>query len=264
MPVAYGLEGVPVLVTGAASGIGRSIAETFAAVGAKVAVNHLRRPDDATAVANRIRSDGGTTLVLEADVTLTAQVAAMVAKTEHGLGLLEILVNCAGVIQEKPFLETTEADWDFVVGIDLKGVFQCCRAALPGMVARGSGVVINIASELGFLGRAQYAPPQYAPYCAAKAGMIGLTRSLAREFAPRIRINGIAPGPIDTEMLSSAYMSEAVLAKELEIPAGRFGRPGARCVPSLDVVTPACLRSAPPNGGPAPLRSGGRWTFPVL
>lgn len=217
---AISLAGRTALVTGAASGIGRAIAETLAAAGARVAINHLRRPDDAAAVADRIRAAGGTAMVVEADVTAASQVATMVAQTEQGLGALDILVNCAGVIQEKPFLETTEADWDFVVGTDLKGVFLCCRAALPGMVARRSGIVINVASELGFLGRALY-----APYCAAKAGVIGLTRSLAREYAPMIRINGIAPGPIETEMLSSAYMSAEVLAKELEIPAGRFGRP---------------------------------------
>ena len=242
------LEGRSVLVTGAASGIGRSIAETFAKAGARVAINHLRRPDDAADLAGRIRADGGTALVVEADVNLATQVAAMVAKTEHGLGGLDILVNCAGVIQEKPFLETTEADWDFVVGTDLKGVFQCCRAALPGMVSRGGGVVINVASELGYLGRALY-----APYCAAKAGVIGLTRSLSREFAPLIRINGIAPGPIDTEMLSSAYMSEAVLAKELEIPAGRFGRPDEVAATALflasDMASYYHGQMLGPNGG---------------
>ncbi len=109
-----------------------------------------------------------------------------------------MLVNNAGVILEKRFLELTEQDWDLVLDTDLKSVFLCCRAVLPGMVARGTGVVINVASELGFLGR-----ERYAPYCAAKAGVIGLTKSLARELAPQIRVNGIAPGPVNTPMLSA-------------------------------------------------------------
>lgn len=214
------LEGRVALVTGAATGIGAATAVALAAAGACVVANHFRRHAWVDGVVRAIRDDGGDATDFEADVTDAAAVAEMIGWTEATFGGLDIAVHNAGVIQEKPFLETTEADWDFVVGTDLKGVFLCCRAVLPGMVKRGRGSVINVASELGFLGRAAY-----APYCAAKAGVIGLTRSLAREFAPAIRVNAIAPGPVDTPMLSVEHMSPEVLESERAIPARRIGRP---------------------------------------
>jgi len=236
------------LVTGAATGIGRATAIAFAAAGARVAINHHGQHADATAVVDLIRTHGGEAMAFEADVTSADALAAMVDAIEQRLGPLDIAVHNAGVIQEKPFLETSEADWDFVVGVDLKGVFLCCRAVLPGMMARGRGCVINIASELGHLGRAQY-----APYCAAKAGVIGLTRSLAREFAPAIRVNAIAPGPVETRMLSAEFMSPEVLEMERAIPAGRFGRPEEIAATAVFLASDAASffhgQVLGPNGG---------------
>ena len=210
------LAGRVALVTGAATGIGRAIALRLADAGARVALNHLGQQPAAEETAAR----AGSMLPVEADVRSSEQVAAMARKVEQSLGPIDILVNNAGVILEKPFLDLTEADWDFVVDTDLKAHFITCRAVLPGMVGRGRGTIINVASELGYLGR-----ELYVPYCAAKAGVIGLTRSLAREFAPAIRVNAIAPGPVDTPMLSLENMSPLVLERERAIPAQRVGRP---------------------------------------
>jgi 3-oxoacyl-[acyl-carrier protein] reductase len=131
---------------------------------------------------------------------------------------------------------------------DLKSVFLMSQAFLPGMVARQQGVIINIASDLGLLGRAMY-----APYCAAKAGVIGLTKSLAREFAPHIRVNAIAPGPVNTAMVSLQSMSAESIAKELEIPQARFAEPEEIANTALflasDMALFYCGQVLGPNGG---------------
>lgn len=247
-PPTFSLAGRTALITGAATGIGRATAVMLGTAGAAVMVNHLGRTSEADSVVGAIRAGGGRAESFEADVTNALAVAELVRETEALLGPIDILVNNAGVIQEKPFVETSEADWDFVVGTDLKGVFLCCRAVLPGMVARGNGCVINVASELGYLGRALY-----APYCAAKAGVIGLTRSLAREFAPAIRVNAIAPGPIDTPMLSIEHMSAAMLEKERDIPARRVGTPdeiaGTALFLASDLASFYYGQVLSPNGG---------------
>jgi len=247
-PPTLSLAGRTALVTGAATGIGRATALMLGAAGAAVMVNHLGRAAEADGVVEAIRAGGGRAESFEADVTNALAVSDLVQASEALLGPIDILVNNAGVIQEMPFVETSEADWDFVVGTDLKGVFLCCRAVLPGMVARGGGCVINVASELGYLGRALY-----APYCAAKAGVIGLPRSLAREFAPAIRVNAIAPGPIDTLMLSIEHMSAAMLEKERDIPARRVGTPdeiaGTALFLASDLASFYYGQVLSPNGG---------------
>lgn len=242
------LHGRVALVTGAATGIGRAIALAFAQAGAAVLVNHLDRAEQAGAVAAQIHSGGGRALVVEADVTNSAGLAAMLAQAEQVLGPVDVLVNNAGIILEKPFLEITEAQWDHLLAVDLKSVFLVSRAVLPSMVARGHGVIINMASDLGLLGR-----ENFAAYCAAKAGVIGLTKAMAREFAPAIRINAIAPGPVNTAMVSLQAMSPAAMAKELEIPQSRIAEPDEIAATALFLASELsrfyCGQVLGPNGG---------------
>lgn len=242
------LAGRTALVTGASTGIGRAIALAFAQAGATVIINHLGREGQAREAAQEIEALGGRAWAVEADVSRAVEVARMAEQIQRDCGLVDVLVNNAGIIQEKPFLETTEDDWDRMLSTDLKSVFLTSRAFLPAMVARKAGVIINIASDLALLGRAQY-----APYCAAKAGVIGLTRSLAREFAPAVRVNAIAPGPVNTAMVSLEAMSPAWMAKELDIPQHRIAEPQEIAATALflasDLSRFYCGQVLGPNGG---------------
>ncbi len=242
------LSGRTALVTGAATGIGRATALALGEAGADVVINHLGRAEDAAEVVRELELAGGKALAVEADVSDAAQVARLIEEAEAHFGAVDVLVNNAGILLEKPFLEMTEEDWDLVLNTDLKSVFLCCRATLPGMLQRGGGCIINVASELGYLGRAGY-----AAYTTAKGGVITLTRSLAREFAPTVRVNAIAPGPVATDMLDPSVMSPEMIEKEADIPLGRVGRPEEIAATAVFLASEQasfyCGQVLSPNGG---------------
>lgn len=249
MAMAFDLNERLAVVSGASSGIGRAVALALSGAGAAVVVNHLRQPRQAQEVVSAITASGGRAWAVEADVSLADDVARLCDWVNMHCGLPDILINNAGIIQEKPFLETSEADWDQMLGVDLKSVFLMSQAFLPGMVQRGKGVVVNMASDLALLGR-----ERYAPYCAAKAGVIGLTRALAREFSPHgIRVNAIAPGPVATAMVSLEHMSAEWVEKELAIPQHRIAEPDEIAATALflasDLSRFYCGQVLGPNGG---------------
>lgn len=227
------LTGQRILVTGAATGIGRACALMLARQGAEVWINHLDQADASAALVSQIHATGGLATAIEADISHPDAVQKMFARITRA-GPLHGLVNNAGIIQEQSFLETSEDDWRRIMAIDLDGVYRCCRQALAGMTTTGTGSIVNIASELGQLGR-----ENYVAYCTAKAGVIGLTKSLAREFAPQIRINAVAPGPVETAMISLEHMSQEWIARELAIPAARLGRPEEIAAAVCFLLSPA-------------------------
>ena len=242
------LEGKRALVTGGASGIGRAIAVAFAAEGARVAVVDRAPAAKIETVVAEIAAAGGRAFAVRADVAKEAQVLAMVETVLARFGGLDILVNSAGILIEKPLLETSAGDFDWLIGVNLRGTFLVGREALRLMVRQGGGRVINIASELAYLGR-----ENCSIYCASKGGVLSLTRSWAREFAPGILVNAIAPGPTDTPMLGAEFTSPETLAKEAQNPLGRIGRPeeiAAAAVflagPGATFMTGQCVS---PNGG---------------
>lgn len=188
------LEGRTALVTGGSHGIGQAIALAFAYEGADVAIADRRPVADAADVARQIEATGRRVLVVQADVSQEASVGAMVDQVLAAFGRIDILVNNAGFVTLAP-VETMEiAVWDEMIATHLRGTFLVTRLVLPGMLAQGDGRIINIASQIGQIGR-----ERFAHYAAAKAGIIGFTKSLAREVAARgVLVNCIAPGPIAT------------------------------------------------------------------
>jgi 3-oxoacyl-[acyl-carrier protein] reductase len=213
------LRGRTALVTGASRGVGEAIALSLAEAGANVVVNYRARRHAADGVVRAITEGDGRALALQGDVTERAQVRAVVRETVEAFGGLDILVNNAGLLQQKPFAEITEEDWELVLAVNLKGVFLCSQEALTWLrQGEGTGRIINIASSGGQLGG-----PLAPHYSAAKAGVIALTRSLARLMAPEIAVNCIAPGLIDTDMTQAEIASEAGIEKLRQIPLGRAG-----------------------------------------
>jgi glucose 1-dehydrogenase len=217
------LEGKVALVTGASSGIGRAIAQRFAAEGARVAVNYLprgRNEEEARAVLDSLATPG---MTAAADVTKRADVERMVSEVVEKFGRLDIAVCNAGVEIKRPFLEATDEEWDTVISVNLYGAFVVSQAAARRMVQRGEGGKLIYTSSV----HEDIPFPGYTSYCASKGGVRMLMRNLAVELAPhRINVNNIAPGaiatPINQVVLDDPEAKEEAVS---EIPWGRFGRP---------------------------------------
>lgn len=215
------LAGKVALVTGSSQGIGAGTALVLARYGADVAVNYLRSKDRAAEVCERIRTLGRQAHPVQADVTDDEAVKRMVAEVEQTLGSINILVNNAGHNPIHSILESSEADWDWVLDLNLKAYFLCTRAVLPGMLERKEGRIINITSLSGQRGGFS----SDVDYSAAKAGILGFTRSLARWVAPRgVLVNAVAPGYIATGMRGGVI--SPLLASLIEsVPLKRQGTP---------------------------------------
>jgi len=224
------------LVTGGSRGIGRATALLFAREGADIAFCHLDDDVAAEATATEIRALGRRAVHRSVDV---ADIAASKAFADHvatTFGPIDVLFNNAGMNIRKPFEAYTETDFDRIVNVHLKGMFFMAQAVYPAMVARGRGCIINIASQRGLKGAVNS-----APYSAAKAGIIGLTRALSWEAAPKgVRVNAIAPGPIDTDLTATMDLADRQAFID-SLPVGRFGRP--------EEIAATALLLAGPEGG---------------
>ena len=214
------LEGKIALVTGAAKGIGRAIALALAADGATVIVNYNGSAQKAEAVVDEIKALGKDSEAYQCNVANTADVDAMIKDVIKRYGSLDILVNNAGITRDNLIMKMSEEDFDKVIDVNLKGSFNMMRFVSRQMLRQRSGHIISMASVVGIAGNAGQ-----ANYAASKAGIIGMTKSAARELASRgITVNAVAPGFIETEM--TAVLSEEVKkASAAQIPLGHFGKP---------------------------------------
>jgi NAD(P)-dependent dehydrogenase (short-subunit alcohol dehydrogenase family) len=214
------LRGKTAIVTGAGKGIGRAIAVELASQGANVVINYAHSKAGAEAIAQKVKNLGQKAIVIKADISQAAEVNHMVETTIREFNQLNILVNNAGVTIFKDFFEVTEADWDFVHGINLKGAFLCSQAAARKMIEVGGGKIINIGSV-----HSHVSLPEFTPYAASKGGLNTLTTQMALALAPyKINVNSIAPGLIEVEKIRQdpIYNREH---RARQIPLGRVGLP---------------------------------------
>lgn len=237
-----------VLITGASRGIGKATAIAFARAGYFVIINYNKSKESAIELQKELTDENLKSTTYQADVSDYDKVLEMVNYCEENFGAIDVLVNNAGIAQQKLFTDLTKDDWKRMMSVDLDGVFNCCRLVLPKMISRHSGKIINLSSIWGISGASCE-----VHYSAAKAAVIGLTKALAKEVGPsNITVNAVAPGCIDTEMNSN--ISEDI-KKELceETPLCRFGSPNdiANAIlflasPAADFITGQILS---PNGG---------------
>jgi len=209
-----------VLITGASRGIGAATARLFAAHGYRVAVHYHQSKDQADALVAELTASGADAFAVCADIADSAAVNHMVGEVLARFGHIDVLVNNAGISASGLVTDVTDAQWDRMIAVNLSGAFYTCRAVLPSMISNKSGSIVQVSSMWGQVG----ASCEVA-YSAAKAGMIGLTKALAKEVAPSgIRVNCVAPGVIDTDMNANITPADmAVLADET--PCGRIGTP---------------------------------------
>jgi 3-oxoacyl-[acyl-carrier protein] reductase len=209
------------IVTGASRGIGRSIAQTFAQEGAKIAVNYVTSEKEAKQLEEEINKQGGQAFHLKADVSKASDVKQLVKATLDRFGRIDILVNNAGVLFPEDFLAADESVWDKTMDINLKGAYLCSREVAPVMLNQKKGKIINISSNSGL-----YHPSamRYVEYVTSKAGMNGLTKALALRLGPYVTVNAICPGYIKTEMVAH---NDPEVEKRLidETALHRFGKP---------------------------------------
>lgn len=212
------LEGKVTVVTGGARGIGRGIVEAFAAEGADLAVADVLPEGEAAPLLAGVERLGRRGLYVRTDVSREREARGMVGEVIEALGRIDVLVNNAGVLSQSPLEQMPVKEWDRVLGINLRGTFLCCRFALPHMLGRGEGRIVNVASQLGQIGA-----PELAHYCASKGGVIAFTKALAREVAARgVLVNAVAPGPISTGIMPSES-DEQEEALKAALPIRRFG-----------------------------------------
>jgi 3-oxoacyl-[acyl-carrier protein] reductase len=216
--MAVGLAEQVAIVTGASRGIGRATAVALAASGVKVVINYARSSTAADEVVAQITEAGGSAIALQADVSQADQVDALIKATMEKWGRIDILVNNAGITRDTLLLRMKPEDWQAVIDLNLTGVFLCTRAVSKIMLKQRSGRIVNIASVAGLMGN-----PGQANYSAAKAGVIGFTKTVAKELAPRgVTANAVAPGFIQTDMTENLSNTEEILKF---IPLGRYGQP---------------------------------------
>jgi 3-oxoacyl-[acyl-carrier protein] reductase len=226
------LNGRKALVTGSGRGIGREIALKLSAAGADVAVSDVDM-ETATQTSKEIGAQGRKSIALQADVSNSQSVAAMISAFLETFGTIDILINNAGITRDNLLIRMTEADWDLVLSVNLKSVFLCCKEAVRPMMKARYGRIINIASVVGLMGNVSQ-----VNYAAAKAGMLGVTKSLAKEYSSKnITVNAVAPGFIKSAMTDK--LSEEVRQKYIErIPLSRFGSPEDVANAVLFLVSP--------------------------
>lgn len=209
-----------ILITGASRGIGRAAARLFAGRGWQVAVNYLHSGQQAAELCAELCRAGGKAAPVQADVSVRADVERMVARIDDLFGGVDVLVNNAGIDGQKLFTDITDEEWNRIVAVDLTGVFYCCQAVLPHMIHQKKGRIINLSSIWGLTGGSCE-----VHYSAVKAGVIGLTKALAKELGPsHIQVNCVAPGVIDTEMNAALSEADRAALRE-ETPLMRLGTP---------------------------------------
>ncbi len=207
------------IVTGGGRGIGSAIAVALAQEGAKVVVNYSRSASAAEEVVAKIVEAGGEAIAVQADVANAEEVDRLVKTAIETFGRLDILVNNAGVTRDKLVMRMSEEDWDAVLNTNLKGTFLCSKAVVSSFMRQRSGVIINVGSVIGKVGAAGQ-----ANYSASKAGLVGLTKSLAKELGSRnIRVNAVAPGFVETDM-TAVMKPEQIEAAAKMVPLGRLGK----------------------------------------
>ena len=235
------------IVTGGNTGIGRAVALAYAEEGAHVAIAWIARESDARSLVDAIEQKGRRALAVRCDVTVEHEVEALVAGVKETLGRIDVLVSNAGIQKPQALTETAVADWDRMIAVHMRGAFLCCRAVAPVMMVQGSGRIILVTSQLGYIGR-----PRYTAYSAAKGGLLAFTRARAQELAPYgILVNSVSPGLIDTGF--DPLAEKVKRAHAASLPLMRLGLPddlvGSFVFLASDEARYFCGQTLHPNGG---------------